>query len=587
MKNKTLIKKQSENDNTSSLDIITSDAERQAWMLMDTFPIGWIEALTIVIIRTLCNHSIICTKKRVKDILVEQFKTDWTQRCEKEMTRMFDLIADGRTRLGNLSVRWVECLFEDAHPEDDHMETEHVDASRFYKLDRNTVSIIRHAISSGSPLAFMVCDFLKNMSLEIVMNLLNKEGIRCKIAAKLDSDDADAYAVQAIAAMKLGKIVLFPGNRPAHLDRFVRMAQIFGFRFGALDVEEDTKKLMEELDISLLPEIQTVPIIRMEPAPLAGDELRVKAAKYFSDDPDFLRIITNAKVNVATLFNSQTLIREIVKKKDWEALSRFLMDAWKISNTEDSKKRQQTRSDEYDIRVINSDISPELLDRMAMKAHMSHSPWKLLIAGASGTGKSAYAYHLANKLDMEILVKRPQDVIFRYFGESETAIANAFREAESKNALLLFDEADGYLSRKTDVFSGADKGYNDITNAFMVNLEEYGGFVIATTNHLDIIEPAIIRRFHKSIEFKFPTYKGMMILFEKYFPGISFDKRMLEQACSSGTIGPGDFIAIKELVGYMEPEEATPEFIISSLMKNADSRKASERKSPVIRGFHS
>lgn len=425
------------------------------------------------------------------------------------------------------------------------------------------------------------------MSLEIVMNLLNQEGIQCQIAAKLDSDDADAYAVQAIEAMKLGKIVLFPGNRPAHLDRFVRMAQIFGFRFGALDVEEDTKKLMEELDISLLPEIQTVPIIRMEPAPLAGDELRVKAAKYFSDDPDLLRIITNAKVNVATLFNSQTLIREIVKKKDWEALSRFLMDAWKISNTEDSKKRQQTRSDEYDIRVINSDISPELLDRMAMKAHMSHSPWKLLIAGASGTGKSAYAYHLANKLDMEILVKRPQDVIFRYFGESETAIANAFREAESKNAILLFDESDGYLSRKTDVFSGADKGYNDITNAFMVNLEEYGGFVIATTNHLDIIEPAIIRRFHKSIEFKFPTYEGMMILFEKYFPGISFDKRMLEQACSSGTIGPGDFIAIKELVGYMEPEEATPEFIISSLMKNADSRKASERKSPVIRGFHS
>lgn len=554
---------------------------------MNTFPIGWIEALTIVIIRTLCSRSIICTKKRVKDILVEQFKTDWTQGCEKEMTRMFDLIADGRARFGNLSARWVECLFEDAHPEDDHMGTECVDASLFYKLNRNTVSIIRHAISSGSPLAFMVCDFLKNMSLEIVMNLLNQEGIQCQITAKLDSDDADAYAVQAIEAMKLGKIVLFPGNRPAHLDRFVRMAQVFGFRFGALDVEEDTKKLIEELDISLLPEIQTVPIIRMEPAPLAGDELRVKAAKYFSDDPDFLRIITNAKVNVATLFNSKTLIREIVKKKDWEALSRFLMDAWKIFGTEDSKKRQHTRSDEYDIRVINSDISPELLDRMARNAYMSHSPWKLLIAGASGTGKSAYAYHLANQLDMEVLVKRPQDVIFRYFGESETAIANAFREAESKNALLLFDEADGYLSRKTDVFSGADKGYNDITNAFMVNLEEYDGFVIATTNHLNIIEPAIIRRFHKSIEFKFPTYEGMMLLFEKYFPGISFDKRMLEQTCSLGTIGPGDFIAIKELVGYMEPEEATPEFIISSLIKNADSRNVSERKSPVIRGFHS
>lgn len=328
-------------------------------------------------------------------------------------------------------------FFEDAHPEDDHMETEYVDASRFYKLDRNTVSIIRHAISSGSPLAFMVCDFLKNMSLEIVMNLLNQEGIQCKIAAKLDSDDAGAYAVQAIEAMKLGKIVLFSENRPAHLDRFVKMAQVFGFRFGALDMEEDIKKLTEELDISLLPEIQTIPMIRMNPAPPAGDELRVKAAECFSDDPDFLRIITKAKVNVAPLCNSKTLICEIVKKKDWKAPSRFLMDAWKISGTEDSKKRQQTRSDEYDIRVISSDISSELLDRMAGKAHMSHSPWKLLIAEASGTGKSAYAYHLANQLDMEILVKRPQDVIFRYFGETETAIANAFHKAESKNALFI------------------------------------------------------------------------------------------------------------------------------------------------------
>ena len=40
------------------------------------------------------------------------------------------------------------------------------------------------------------------MSLEIVMNLLNQEGIQCQIAAKLDSDDADAYAVQAIEAMR-------------------------------------------------------------------------------------------------------------------------------------------------------------------------------------------------------------------------------------------------------------------------------------------------------------------------------------------------------------------------------------------------
>ena len=70
MKNKTFITKKSGNDNTPSLGIITNDTERQAWMLMDTFPIGWIEALTIVIIRTLCNHSIICTKKRALHVFL-------------------------------------------------------------------------------------------------------------------------------------------------------------------------------------------------------------------------------------------------------------------------------------------------------------------------------------------------------------------------------------------------------------------------------------------------------------------------------------------------------------------------------------
>lgn len=135
--------------------------------------------------------------------------------------------------------------------------------------------------------------------------------------------------------------------------------------------------------------------------------------------------------------------------------------------------------------------------------------------------------YLAEKLGIDVIAKRPQDLIFRYFGESETAIANAFNEAESKNALLLFDEADGYLSRKTDVYSGEDKDHNDITNAFMVNLEEYNGLVIATANRPEPIDPAMIRRFHKIVEYKFPTYDGMKLLIERYFPDVDFDKREL------------------------------------------------------------
>ncbi len=39
----------------------------------------------------------------------------------------------------------------------------------------------------------------------------------------------------------------------------------------------------------------------------------------------------------------------------------------------------------------------------------------------------------------------------------------------------------------------------------------------------------------------------------------------LERICSLGSIGPGDFIAVKELTGYMEPDDVTGEFILESL----------------------
>lgn len=88
---------------------------------------------------------------------------------------------DGRMRKGNeedvrsdrrrsfqarqSSAFWIECLIENAQPENDYMETECMDAAQFYELDRNTVSIIRHAISSSFYIAFMICGFLKNISL--------------------------------------------------------------------------------------------------------------------------------------------------------------------------------------------------------------------------------------------------------------------------------------------------------------------------------------------------------------------------------------------------------------------------------------
>ncbi|HIS14044.1 MAG TPA: AAA family ATPase [Candidatus Ornithospirochaeta stercorigallinarum] len=577
-------------------DFIES-SERIAGSLISSFPISRVEALTIVIIEAMCNHNIIATKKKTREVLSDQFGIILTEADMKSVERMFDIIAGGRTRLNSLSTPWVAYLWKNAALSNELLEKVDIpdcsDVTGFYEIDPRVISLIKHAISAKSPIAIMIDDFLQHMSLGIIKRLLEEEGIYCLIGSEMNSDDAGVYAMQAIQAMHLGGIVLFPESNPVKMDWFINMAQIFGFRFGALRTTGSGEiNLTEDEEVPSnngddVPAIEYVPIINLKPSHISGEKLRKRASEYFSDDPEFLRILISSKSNVATLCYSRALIREIVAKQDWEALSKLLGDAQKAEISEDTRKRRQVNSDQYDIRVINSDIPIDILDKMAEKAFRQHSPWKLMIQGPSGSSKSSYAYHVAEKLGVEIIVKRYHDLVSKWVGQSEEQIYQAFKEAEDKHALLLLDEVDGYISRKTDVYSGGDKAHNDITTSFMVNLEEYNGLVIATSNHIELTESALVRRFHKIVEFKFPTYDGMKLLIERYFPDVDFDKRELDRICSLGLIGPGDFVAVKELTEYMEPDDVTGDFILESLHSNAVARDISSRRSPVITGFRS
>lgn len=170
------------------------------------------------------------------------------------------------------------------------------------------------------------------------------------------------------------------------------MTQIFGFRFGTLkatgsgeiNLKEDEKVTSNNGDD--VPAIEYVPIINLKPSHISGEKLRKKAAEYFSDDPEFLRILITSKANAATLCYSRTLIKETGK----HCRSCLEMPRKQIY-LKTLVKRRQVNSDQYNIRVINSDIPIEILDRMAEKTFRQHSPWKLMLSGPNGTGKSTYA----------------------------------------------------------------------------------------------------------------------------------------------------------------------------------------------------
>ncbi len=72
----------------------------------------------------------------------------------------------------------------------------------------------------------------------------------------------------------------------------------------------------------------------------------------------------------------------------------------------------------------------------------------LCLSGPPGTGKSAFARYLAERLHLPVLERRASDLLDRYVGGSERNIADAFAEARDTSAFLVFDEADSLLGSR-------------------------------------------------------------------------------------------------------------------------------------------
>ena len=143
---------------------------------------------------------------------------------------------------------------------------------------------------------------------------------------------------------------------------------------------------------------------------------------------------------------------------------------------------------------------------------------RALFEGPSGTGKTLAARVLATELELDLYRVDLAAVVNKYIGETEKNLSRILGRAEDLDVILLLDEGDSLMTRRTDVKSAHDRYANLETNYLLQRLETYTGIVIVTTNVGSAIDSAFRRRLDVVVKFHLPDAEQRWRLWQVHLP---------------------------------------------------------------------
>ena len=164
--------------------------------------------------------------------------------------------------------------------------------------------------------------------------------------------------------------------------------------------------------------------------------------------------------------------------------------------------------------------------------------------GPPGTGKTAWAAWLAEQLDMPLLLKQGSDLLNPYVGGTERNIAQAFEQAKADNALLVLDEVDTFLFSR----DGAERSWErSQVNEMLTQIECFEGLMVVSTNLIEVLDSAALRRFDLKLKFDYLTLKQRLDFAKQQAEILGLpllSEEDLSQIESLNLLTPGDFAAV-------------------------------------------
>ena len=166
--------------------------------------------------------------------------------------------------------------------------------------------------------------------------------------------------------------------------------------------------------------------------------------------------------------------------------------------------------------VLSSELGAQLRQvlleqrqRDTLLRHGLHPARRVLLVGPPGTGKTSSARVIAGELGLPLFAIRLDSLITKYMGETAAKLRLIFDALVEIRGVYLFDEVDALAGDRT---SPNDVGeIRRVLNSFLQFLEEDASesVIIAATNHPQLLDNALFRRFDTVMDFALPDDAGI------------------------------------------------------------------------------
>jgi len=176
------------------------------------------------------------------------------------------------------------------------------------------------------------------------------------------------------------------------------------------------------------------------------------------------------------------------------------------------------------LRVISENRSRGRLERFGVSPRR-----RLLFHGAPGCGKTLAAAVLAGEMGLPLMTVRFDALFSRFLGATAIQLRAIFAEMPRRPGVYLFDEFDSVAKARGD---SQDVGeMNRVVTAFLqlVDADVSGSILVAATNHVELLDRAVFRRFDVIVPFDKPTREQLVDLLKLRLGAVGFGEQDAER----------------------------------------------------------